>query len=223
MKSLFIQQVQRELLLNSRQYNLLINSCLFYLMILVFFPLSMPADPQLLRTIAPGIFWMALLLSLLLSAERLFQQDYEDGVLEQWIVAGTSMSLLVCAKIITQWVLNIIPIILFTPLIALLFDLKAFEIFILEVSLFLGSPAILYLCALVAAFSLGIKQKGIFMALILLPLTIPILIFGSSALQLAMQQLPTNGILALLLAISLIAITLLPFAIASVIRFSLAE
>ena len=100
--SLFHRQLSREIRLHLRQLRLIINSCLFFLMIVVFFPLTMTPDVALLRTIAPGLVWIAMLLALFLSAERLFQQDYDDGVIEQWLVSGYPISLLVSAKIFCQ-------------------------------------------------------------------------------------------------------------------------
>ena len=221
--SLFKQQLSREILLQTRQPQLIINTCLFFLMILVFFPLTMSPDVNLLRRVAPGLVWISLLLSMFLSAERLFQQDYEDGVIEQWLVSGKPISLFVGAKMIIHWLVNLIPILLFCPFVAILFALNHYEMFILMISLILGTPAILAICTLAAAFSTNIKHKGLLMPLILLPLTIPVMIFGSSILTLAMQQIPSQGYLALLFAISIIASTLLPFAVAGVIRVVLVD
>jgi len=192
-------------------------------MIMVFFPLTMPADAALLRTIAPGLVWIAMLLSMLLSADRLFQQDYDDGIIEQWLVSGYPVSLFVVAKILMHWLINMLPMLLLSPLLAILFSLNTYETVILMLSLICGTPTILFLCALAASFSTGLKQKGVLMALILLPLTIPVMIFGSAAIIAAMQGLAVQGYLALLLAISLIAAGFLPFAIAGVIRISLVD
>ena len=221
--SLFRQQLSREMLLHLRQLRLIINSCLFFLMIVVFFPLTMTPDVELLRTIAPGLVWIAMLLAMFLSAERLFQQDYDDGVIEQWLVSGYPISILVSAKIVIHWFLNLLPMLIFCPFLAILFTLNVHETLILMLSLVCGTPAILLLCALAAAFSTGIQQKGILMALILLPLTIPVMIFGSGTLIAAMQGLPVQGYLALLLAMSIAASGLLPFAVAGVIRVGLVE
>ena len=218
--SLFIQYFKRELLIQVRQARLLINSCLFFLMILFIFPLTMKPDPLLMKTIAPGLVWMALLLSLLLSAERLFQQDYEQGVIEQWLVSGQSLSLIIAAKIIAHWVFTILPILLLCPLVALVFALNGWELFVLLISLLCGTPALLFLCALAASFGVGVNQKGALMALILVPLTLPILIFGSGTLNLALQDLPISGNCSLLLAFSILCAGFLPLAIAGVIRIS---
>jgi len=221
--SLFTKQLSRELLLHLRQLRLIINSCLFFLMIVVFFPLTMTPDVALLRTIAPGLVWIAMLLALFLSSERLFQQDYDDGVIEQWLVSGLPISVMVGAKVLIHWLLNLLPMLLFCPFLAILFRLSVHETVILMLSLICGTPSILLLCGLAAAFASGFQQKGILMALILLPLTIPVMIFGSGTLIAAMQGLPVQGYLALLLAMSLFTSTLLPFAIAGVIRINLVE
>lgn len=220
---LFIRQLHRELRMHLRQIRMIVNACLFFLMIMVFFPLTMPPDPTLLRTILPGLIWIAVLLGMLLSSERLYQQDYDDGVIEQWLVSGKPLGLLLAAKVWLQWVLTIIPILFFCPFLAILFALNGHEMLILMLSLLCGTPSIIFLCALAAAFGTGIRQKGVLMALILLPLTIPVMIFGSGAITAAMLGLPTDGYLALLLAMSMLAASFLPMAIAGVARISFTD
>ena len=221
--SLFIKQCRRELLIQVRQVRFLVNSCLFLLIFLFMFPLTLKPEINLLRTVAPGLVWMAILLSMLLSAERLFQQDYEQGIMEQWLVSGQSLPLVVSAKVIAHWLFNLPPLLILCPLVALLFSLSGWEALVLALTIVCGTPALLFLCALVAAFGVGVHQKGVLMALILLPLTLPLLIFGSGTLNVAMQGLPISGYLALLLAMSVIAVGFLPYAIAGVIRVSHAE
>lgn len=221
--ALFTKQLSREMLLHLRQLRLIINSCLFFLMIIVFFPLTMTPDTNLLRTIAPGLVWIAMLLAFFLSSERLFQQDYDDGVIEQWLVSGLPISLMVGSKILIHWLLNLLPMLIFCPFLALLFRLNVHETLILMLSLICGTPSILLLCALAAAFGTGFQQKGILMALILLPLTIPVMIFGSGTLTATMQGLPVQGYIALLLAMSVFTSVVLPFAVAGIIRINLVE
>jgi heme exporter protein B len=220
---LFIKQFKREWLIQMRQIRYLINSCLFFLMLLFIFPLTIRPEIQLMRTIAPGLIWMAILLSMLLSAERLFQQDYEQGVVEQWLVSGESLSVIVSAKALAHWFFNLLPLLVLSPLVAVLFSFSAWETWILILSLLCGTPALLFLCALAGAFGVGVNQKGALMALILLPLTLPLLIFGSGTLSIAMQGMPVSGYLALLLAMSVIAVGFLPYAIAGVMRISQAD
>lgn len=216
--SLFTTQFRRELLIQWRQIRFLVNSCLFFLMILFIFPLTLKPDASLMRAIAPGLVWMAMLLSLLLSAERLFTQDYEQGVIEQWLVSGQPLNQLISAKVAAHWLFNLLPLVILSPIIALIFSFSAVEMGILLLSLLCGTPALFFLCALAAAFGVGANQQGALMALILLPLTLPILIFGSGTLTIATQGLPVTGYLALLLAMSVIAVGFLPYAIAGVIR-----
>lgn len=217
---LFTKQFRRELLIQVRQIRFLVNSCLFLLIFLFMFPLTLKPELELLRIIAPGIVWMAILLSMLLSAERLFQQDYEQGIIEQWLVSGNSLFLLVSAKVIAHWFFNLLPLLILCPLVGLLFSLNAWETWVLALTILCGTPALLYLCAFVAVFGVGVNQRSVLMALILLPLTLPLLIFGSGALNIAMQGLPVSGYLALLLAFSIMAIGFLPYAIAGIIRIN---
>lgn len=216
--SLFTTQFRRELLIQLRQMRFLVNSCLFFLMILFIFPLTLKPDVNLMRAIAPGLVWMAMLLSLLLSAERLFMQDYEQGVIEQWLVSGQPLNQLISAKVFAHWLFNLLPLVILSPLIALIFSFSVWEMEVLLASLLCGTPALFFLCALAAAFGVGVNQQGALMALILLPLTLPILIFGSGTLTIATQGLPVGGYLALLLAMSVISVGFLPYAIAGVIR-----
>lgn len=218
---LFKNQLHREMCLSMRQFRLLMNTALFFVMLLVFFPLAMPPDAQLLRMIAPGLVWIAVLLAMLLASERLFQQDYEDGVIEQWFVSGEPVVFFIFAKVLIHWFGNLLPILILSPLLAVLFALSPYELSVLAASLLLGTPAILFLCAFAAVFGIGLQQKGVFMALILLPLTLPVMIFGSSATFAAMQGLPVAGYLALLLAFSLISLVFLPFAMGLMLRMSL--
>jgi heme exporter protein B len=216
-----MRQLSREWHIQMRQIRVLVNSCLFFLMVLVFFPLTMPPDPLVLRTMMPGLVWIAALFALLLSSDRLFQADYEDGIIEQWLLSPDALYLKLSAKLLMHWFLNTFPMVLLCPFLALLFGLSLHELVVVMLSLVAGTPVIAFLCALAAAFSTGLKQKGVLMALLVLPLTIPVMIFGSSALSAAMQGLPVQGYLALLCALSCVCVAFLPFAVAGVIRIAL--
>jgi heme exporter protein B len=220
---LFKRQCLRELLIAQREPRAVVNACLFFLMVIVFFPLTMAPDFDALRAIAPGLFWIAILLAMVLSSARLFQQDDEDGVIEQWLVSGVPISILVSAKTLVQWGVTLFPMLLMCPLLGVMFHLNIRETSVLILSLLLGTPAIFALCALAEAFATGVKQKGVLSSLIVLPLTTPIMVFGSATLGAAMAGFSLSGYLALLLALSLLSIILLPFAIAGVIRIGLVE
>lgn len=220
MGALWVKIFKRELLIQLRQIRFLVNYCLFFLMLLLFFPLTLKPEITLLRTLVPGLLWMAILLSMLLSAEQLFAQDEEQGVIEQWVISGASLPLILSAKVMAHWPFNVAPLLILSPLIAVLYFLNANETGILMASLICGTPALLFLSALAASFGVGMNQKAALMALILFPLTLPVLIFGSGTLALAMQGLPVSGHLALLSAMSLMSVGFLPYAIAGIIRIT---
>lgn len=212
------RQISREWTLFKRQPQVVVNASLFFLMVLVFFPLSMPSDPNVLRTVSPGLVWIALLLAFLLSADRLFQEDYDDGVIEQWLVSGDPLTLYVGVKIGVYWIGHVIPILLLCPILAFLFSFNVNETLVLMGSICFGTPAMGSLCGLAAACNTGFLHKGMLMALMVLPLTLPLLILGSGTLAAAMQGLPISGYLAILLAMSMLSFSILPIAIAGVIR-----
>ena len=198
---IYVNQFRRELLLQVREPRSVVFSVLFFAMIMVFFPLTITPEPHLLRQIAPGVFWIAVLLALLMASERLFQEDFNDGVIEQWLVSGSPISILVMAKLSVHWLLNLLPIIILSFVLGALFDLSLAERWVVIGSFILGPPSILFLS----------------------PLVVPVMIFGSGALNAAMFALPVKGYFAILLALSILAIAFLPFAIAAIIRISLTD
>lgn len=220
---LFKRQLQREFWLHYQAPRQLIYACVFFMLVLVFFPLTISSESAVLRTITPGLIWIDLLFAIFLSSERLFQADYDDGVIEQWLVSGYSIPLLVSTKIWMQWIMSMIPLLLLCPLFGLFLHLSMNEILILMLSLVVGTPALSFLCALASALSAGLKQSGIITALIIFPLTIPIMIFGSGTLFSVMHDQSVNGYISILLAMSLLTTSLLPFAIGSVVKLNLCE
>lgn len=217
----FKKQILREFLIHIRQPKRFFHAALFFLMVVVFFPLTLSSDISLIRYFAPGVIWIAALLALFLSSLGLFQQDYDDGLLEEWVLSGYPLSLMMRAKLIVHWLLNAMVLLLLCPCFALLFHLTFYETMVLILSLFCGTPAILLLCGLCAAFNTG--KKGMLMALVLFPLVLPVMIFGSGTLSTAMEGNPASGYLALLTAISLVTFGFLPFAIAGILRISLVD
>ncbi|KTD04854.1 heme exporter protein CcmB [Legionella geestiana] len=222
MISLFWRQCMRDLLLVWREFRHLLNASLFFIMVPVFFALTLPADSAHIRTTAPGLFWIATLFAFMLQSERLFVEDFEDGHLEQWILSGYPLYLLAGARLLVHWLSTLLPLLLLTPLIGVFFGFNRFETLVLAASLVCATPALALLCALTAAFSLGVRQRGMLMALVVLPLAVPVMIFGSGAVSAAIAGQAVSGLLALLLAASLLAIILLPFAIAGALRVRVA-
>lgn len=219
----FLKQCAREWLLYCRQPRLLINGFIFFVLVMVFFPLTLPADSRFLTEAAPGLIWIALLLAVLLSSEQLFQQDFEMGVLEQWTISAQSLTLCIYAKLFIHWLLTLIPMVLLIPLLTLLFHFPNKALLALMATLLFGSPTLIGLSAFAAAISLSLEQKGTFMAVILFCLAIPILMLGSMSFQASLQNLPISAYLSILLAISLISIAFLPLAISAVIRLKVGE
>lgn len=218
----FKQAFLREITLQKRQLRGTVNACLFFFMVVMLFPLSFPSDLVFLRKLLPGLVWIAVLFSFFLSAEHVFQQEYEDGVLEQWLLSDEPMQVRVRIKLVVHWLTNLAPLILFCPILTILFDLNLYETSVLSLSLLCATPTLIALCAFSSACGIGLKRQGLFTALILLPLTLPVIIFGGGVLTAAMQGFPISGHLALLLAISILAFWGLPWAISGVIRAGVA-
>ena len=212
------RQSRRDYTVHSRQKKSWFNAILFFLFIISFFPLTLPADPTLLRILAPSVIWIAVLFSILLSVERLLQADYEDGIIEQWLVCGYPLTALVVAKVVVHWGLILIPMVVLSPVLAFLYGLTLYETGVVVASLVCGTPTLMLLCAMAAAFSTTLQQKGVLMGLIVLPLTVPIMILGSATLNAAMDGLMVKGYLACLSALSCVAIAGVPFAIAGALR-----
>lgn len=215
---LLYRQCQRECLIHWRTPRTILYAFLFFVMVLVFFPLTIAPEQKLLSAILPGLLWISILLAFLFASERLFLQDYQDGVIEQWLVSGQPLSAYVIAKVLMHWVLCVLPLMIALPVIALLFRMPMQQFWVVCGSFLMGTPALWFLCALAAALSTSAQQKGVLIALILLPLALPVMIFGSGAIVAFVDFSQVSAALALLLACSLIAVTFLPLAICAVIR-----
>ncbi len=217
------KQLSREMCLRLRDFKSMLNAVLFFLMIIVFFPLTIPANSSSLNLLTPGIIWVGLIFATFLSAEHLFSQDYADGVVEQWFVSSIPVTIIVLAKLSIHCLIIVGSLLLLSPLIAILLKLTWYQVLILDASVVCAIPTIVALCALAEAFAAGIKQKTLIMGLIVLPLNIPVLIIGSSIMRAALMNEAVSGMLAILLAISLLAWLFVPLAIAGVIKICLVD
>lgn len=193
----------------------------FFVMVTSLFPLAIGPEPDTLRTIAPGVIWVAALLAALLSLDHLFLSDYRDGTLEQLVLAPFSLTLIVAAKIASHWLLTGIPLIVMAPVIALQFGLSADSILVLLSSLLLGTPVLSLIGATGAALTLGLRRGGLLIALLVLPLTIPLLIFGAGAVDASSAGLGADAHLSLLGALLIVAASFAPWATATALRISL--
>ncbi|WP_432453596.1 MULTISPECIES: heme exporter protein CcmB [unclassified Agarivorans] len=216
----FVSVVKRELLAAFRQKSEVVNPLWFILIVITLFPIAVGPEPQLLAKIAPGILWVAALLSSLLSLERLFRDDYADGSLEQMLLSGSSLALIALAKTVAHWMITGLPILLLSPLLAVLLSLEWQSFKATFYTLLLGTPVLSLIGAVGVALTVGLRKGGVLLSLLVLPLYIPILIFATSAIEAASLNLPYTGHLAIMGAISLLALTLAPFATAAALRVS---
>ncbi|OOS01634.1 heme exporter protein CcmB [Canicola haemoglobinophilus] len=218
---IFTQIIKRELKIAFRKQAEILNPLWFFLIILTLFPLVIGPDPKLLAKIAPGIAWVAALLSALLSFERLFRDDFVDGSLEQLLLTSQPLAMTALAKVIAHWLLTGLPLILLSPIAGLLLSLELHIWWALVLTLLLGTPTLSCLGAIGVALTVGLRKGGILLSLLVLPLFIPVLIFSASVLDAATLNLSYNGQLAILGAIFVSVATLAPFAISMALRVSL--
>jgi heme exporter protein B len=194
---------------------------LFYIVVVTLFPLGVGADPALLRALGPGVLWVAALLASLLSLPRLFAADFADGTLEQIALSPYPLPALISGKIAAHWFTTGLPLALLSPLLALQFGLEGPELAVLALGLLLGTPTLSLLGAVGAALTLGLRASGALLALLILPLYVPILIFGAGAVDAMHVGLGAGGELSVLGAAFLIAAVGAPLAAAAAIRIAL--
>ena len=212
--------IAREMRLAVRRPADALGSLAFFIMVGSLFPLALGPDSALLRQIAPGVVWVAALLAVLLGQHRLFETDFSDGTLEQWALAATPLPVLVGLKVCAQWLVSAVPLLLATPLLGWQYGLDGDVIVVLLLSLALGTPSLCLMAALGAALTLGLRGQ-LLLTLVVLPLCVPVLIFGSHAVTQAVHGLPAAPSLNLLGACLCLAVLALPWAIAAALRLAL--
>lgn len=212
--------VKRDLMIAFRHRDDIINPLLFFIIVVSLFPLGVGPESTTLSRIAPGIIWVAALLSTLLSLDRLFKSDYADGSLEQMLLSPHPVFILVLAKIVAHWLLTGLPLILIAPLLAVLLHLHESSYNALMLTLLLGTPVLSLLGSIGVALTVGIKKGGVLLSLLVLPLYIPVLIFATSAIDTAAMNLPYSGQLAIIAAIFFGSLTLAPFAVSAALKVS---
>jgi heme exporter protein B len=214
-------QAARDLRLVWRRRGDAAQPLLFALMVVALFPLALGADPQQLARIAPGVLWVAVLLSGLLTLDALYRSDVEDGSLEQMLLAPVPLAWLIAVRVGVHWLTTALPLVLATPLLAQLLYLPGELLPVLMVSLLLGTPLLSLVGAVVAALTVGIRRSGMLLALLALPLFLPVLVFGAGSVMAAAQGLPWAGALLLLGAGLALALVLAPLAAAAAVRIAL--
>lgn len=213
--------IRQDLILAFRNKSEFLQAVVFFMMMMVLFPLALAGQSQLLKIIAPGIIWVCVLLASLLASDHLFRSDYEDGCLEQWMLSPHPTTLLVLAKILAHWLATVIPLIIVAPLFGLLLGMPSIAFPTLISTLMIATPTLTLIQAIGVALTLGLRRGGILLAILVLPLSIPVLIFASEALQNAANGLPVSAQIDILLALLLLSLVLAPLPIAAALKMSL--
>jgi len=213
--------VMRDLVLAVRRVSDVLTTLFFFVIVVSLFPLGVGPEMEMLRTIAPGVVWVAAILASMLALGRLFGHDYGDGTLEQMLLAPQPLALLVLGKVLAHWLVTGLPLVLMAPLLGLQFGLDTVALEVLVISLLLGTPAISLIGAVGAALTLGVRGGGVLVSLLVLPLYIPVLIFGAGAVEAEAAGLGAGGHLSLLGAIAVLALCFAPLAAAAALRISL--
>lgn len=217
---LFSAVFSKDLKLAFRQRAEIVNPILFFLIVITLFPLAIGPEPGLLARMAPGIIWVAALLSTMLGLDKLFRDDYHDGTLEQLIASSYPLPLTVLAKVAAHWVITGLPLVLMTPVFALLLNLESSALLATVLTLLLGTPLLSFIGAIGAGLTVGLQKGGILMSLLVLPLYIPVLIFATSAIDTSSMELAYSGQLAILGAMLIVAIIAAPITISSALKVS---
>ena len=213
--------IRRDLLLVMRRKSEALTALFFFVVVTSLFPLGIGADAALLRKIAPGVLWVAALLSTLLGLQRMFASDYQDGALEQLALSPQPMVLLVTGKIIAHWLVSGLPLVLLAPIIGIQFDLDASSLYVLMGTLLLGTPVLSLLGSIGAALTLGIRGGSVLLSLLILPLYIPVLIFGAGAVYANSVGLDTSGHFSLLGALLILALAFVPWVSSAAVKIAI--
>lgn len=211
----------RDLRVAFRRLSELANPLLFFVIVASLFPLALTPDAQLLRSVGTGVLWVAALLSSLLALDGLFRSDAEDGTLEQLLLSPVPTTITALAKVAAHWLLSVFPLIVLLPILAQSFYVPAGALPVMAAALLLATPTVSVLVAIGAALTVGLRRGGALVGLLVLPLTAPLLIFGTRAVDLAVHGEPVAGPLYLLAALAVLGLALGPLAIAAALRAGL--
>ena len=220
MGSVILATIRRELLLAMRSPGDVINPLMFFVISVSLFPLGGGAESEFLSGIAPGVIWVTALLAIMFSMDSLFRADYEDGSLEQLLMSPQPLYFLLLAKVFSHWLVSCLPIIILAPLFAEMLVMPEAGRLPLVLGLLVGTPILCLLGAIGMALTVGLSRSGLLLAVLILPLYIPVLVFGTGMVEAALGSLPYTGLLALLGALLIVAICLSPLAIGAALRIS---
>lgn len=196
------------------------NALLFFVIVVVLFPIGINSSPEFLAPAAAGIVWCATVLAILMAVEGMFKEDYHDCSLEQLVVSGLSLPLLILLKIVAQWLTVVLPLLLMMPLLSEMLYLPSSGFWVLTMTLLVGTPSLFFIGVIGSALTVSIKQGAMLVMLLILPFYLPVIIFSTLAVKAAQAGLPYSGLLAMLLAISLLSLVISPFMTAIVVKAS---
>ncbi len=213
--------IWRDMLLAMRRPQDVMTSLFFFVIVVSLFPLGVSPEMEVLREIASGVIWVAALLATMLSLNRLFSVDYQDGTLEQMLIAPQPLSLLVLSKVIAHWLLTGLPLVLMSPLLGVLMGMEGEAIRVMVLTLLLGTPVLSLIGSIGAALTLGVRGGGVLLSLLVLPLYVPILIFGTGAVESIRADMGVEAQISLLGAFLALALGFTPWAAAAALRISM--
>ena len=212
--------IRRDVTLAWRRRTDLFTTLIFFVIVIALFPLGIGPELDTLRLIAPGVMWVGALLASMLALEQLFSADHRDGSLEQLLLTPQPLGVIVLGKVIAHWLITGLPLVVLAPVLGLQYDMGAESLKIMVIALLLGTPTLSLLGAIGAALTLGLRTGGILVALLVLPLYIPVLIFGAGAVEATASGLGGQAHLSMLGAILLVALLATPIATSAALRIS---
>jgi heme exporter protein B len=221
MGACFIAILRRDLLLAFRHRGEIANPVIFFFIVVTLVPLGLTPEASKLAEIAPGILWVMALLASLLSVEGLFQSDYRDGTLEQMVILPQPLYMMVLAKILSHWLITGLPLTLLAPVLGMMLSLPSAGYLPLVLSLLMGTAVLSLVGAIGAALTVALRKGGLLLSLIVMPLYMPVLIFGASTVQRAVDGFSVEGPLAVMGALLAFSLLISPFATAGALRVSM--
>ena len=213
--------LRRDLRVALRRRSDTFSTLIFFVMVVSLFPLGVGPEPQLLRTMAPGVLWVAAMLASMLSLPRLFADDHSDGTLEQMLLSTHPLALMVLGKTLAHWLGSGLPLVVLSPVLALQFDMSASATAVLVMSLLLGTPILSLVGSMGAALTVGLRGSSVLQSLLVLPLTIPVLIFGAGAVEAHTAGMGVAGHFSLLGALLIVTLMAAPWVAAAALRISM--
>jgi heme exporter protein B len=216
----FIATLRRDLLIAYKKKHDVVNPFMFFLIVATLFPIGISPEPERLGEIAAGVLWIAALLAAMLSMDSLYRSDFEDGSLEQLLLSPHPLYFMVLAKNIAHWLVSGLPVVLVSPLIAYMLNLPDEAYLAVFLTLLIGTPVLSLLGSIGVALTVGLGSRGLILAVITLPMSVPVLIAGTMAVQQTLNGAPLLGYLAILGALLLGSLALAPLASAAALRIT---